>query len=52
MTTPTITKFRKFTAIILFGIFSVVMKAAETPSVSTGLSKSDSDCSQSSILQL
>ena len=42
MTTPTITKFRKFTAIILFGIFSVVMKAAETPSLSLlALSKSD-----------
>src|ERR1700719_4595351 len=42
MATPTITKFRKFTAIILFGIFSVVMKAAETPSVSLlALSKSD-----------
>jgi YVTN family beta-propeller protein len=42
MTTPTITKFRKFTAIILFGISSIVMKAAETPSVSLlALSKSD-----------
>jgi YVTN family beta-propeller protein len=42
MTTPTITKFRKLTAIILFGIFSIVMKASETPSVSLlALSKSD-----------
>jgi YVTN family beta-propeller protein len=42
MTTPTITKFRKIAAIILFGIFSTVMNAAETPSVSLlALSKTD-----------
>jgi YVTN family beta-propeller protein len=34
MTTPRITKFRKYAAIILFGIFTTVLKAAETPSVS------------------
>src|SRR6202162_1369750 len=42
MTMPRITKFRKFAAIILFGIFSTVMKAAETPSVSLlALSKAE-----------
>jgi YVTN family beta-propeller protein len=42
MTTPKISKFRKFAAIILFGLFSTVMKAADTPSVSLlALSKSD-----------
>src|ERR1700726_3287492 len=42
MTTPKITNFRKFTAIILFGIFTTVLNAAETPSVSLlALSKSD-----------
>src|ERR1700730_8793014 len=37
MTTPKITKFRKYAAIfaiILFGSFSTALKAAETPSIS------------------
>src|SRR3984893_10208182 len=42
MTTPKITNFRKFTAIILFGLFATALNAAETPSVSLlALSKSD-----------
>src|SRR6202030_4694107 len=42
MATPIIRNFRKFTAIILFGIFSIVINAEETPSVSLlALSKSD-----------
>jgi len=42
MTTPTITKYRKYAAIILFGIFTTVLKAAETPPVSLlALSKAE-----------
>jgi YVTN family beta-propeller protein len=42
MTTPTITKFKNYAAIILFGIFTTVLKAAETPSVSLlALSKAE-----------
>jgi YVTN family beta-propeller protein len=45
MTTPKLTKFRKYTAIfaiILFVIFSAALKAAETPSISLlALSKSE-----------
>jgi YVTN family beta-propeller protein len=42
MATPNISLLTKFTAIILFGILSIVINAAETPSVSLlALSKSD-----------
>jgi YVTN family beta-propeller protein len=42
MTTPRISKFKKYAAIILLGIFATVLKAAETPSVSLlALSKSE-----------
>ena len=42
MTAPRITKFRKYATIILLGIFTTVLKAAETPSGSLlALSKAD-----------
>src|ERR1700736_913985 len=42
MTAPRITKFRKYATIILLGVFTTVLKAAETPSVSLlALSKAE-----------